>query len=170
MLEALVNLFTALGPAISKNTELVLPLLKMLPLIHLLRDDTSLSSPSSVDMLKLNWSDSELKTETLRDQLKSCSGLELYYMECYFMMFLCRLVQTILIDIKDYFALDPLLIPVVVYLCPKDDLPILCDHVPIYMVIAVINHTLSTMTNLKKTEVIKPNKRKNDYYKDELCL
>ncbi len=79
-------------------------------------------------------------------------------------------MQTIIVDIKDYFALDPFLLPVVVYLCPKDDLPILCDHVPIYMVIAVINHTLSTMTNLKKTEVIKPNKRKNDYYKDELCL
>ncbi len=76
MLEALVNLFTALGPAISKNTELVLPLLKMLPLIHLLRGDTSLLSPSSVDMSKLNWSDSKLKTETLRDQLKFCSGSE----------------------------------------------------------------------------------------------
>ncbi len=78
-------------------------------------------------------------------------------------------MQTIIVDIKDYFALDPFLLPVVVYLCPKDDLPILCDHVPIYMVIAVINHTLSTMTNLKNTEVSieKPERTFfNDYYSD----
>ena len=62
-------------------------------------------------------------------------------------------MQTVLPNIKEYFALDPLMLPVVIYLCPKDDLPFLCDHVPIYMVIAVINHTLKTKRSLRQNEV-----------------
>ena len=58
-----------------------------------------------------------------------------------------------LLDIKAYFNLDPLMVSLFVYLCPKDDLPFLCDHVPLYMVIAVICHTLSVRYLLKKLEV-----------------
>ncbi len=59
------------------------------------------------------------------------------------------------LDIKAYFQLDPLMVPLFVYLCPKDDLPVLCDHVPLYMVIAVICHTLESRYKiiLKKFEV-----------------
>ena len=59
-----------------------------------------------------------------------------------------------LVDIKGYFNLDPLMVPLFVYLCPKNDLPVLCDHVPLYMVIAVICHALqSNIYPLKKFEV-----------------
>ena len=63
-------------------------------------------------------------------------------------------MQNELISIKEYFTLDPLMVPVVVYLCPKDDLPLLCDHVPAYMVIAAICLALNyTKVLLKKPEV-----------------
>ncbi len=60
-----------------------------------------------------------------------------------------------LLDVKAYFNLDPLMVVLFVYLCPEDNLPVLCDHVPLYMVIAVICHTLqSNRYPLKKFEVI----------------
>ncbi len=58
-----------------------------------------------------------------------------------------------LVDIKAYFNLDPLMVPLFVYLCPKDDLPVLCDNVPLYIVIAVICHALQSRNLLKKIEV-----------------
>ena len=81
--DALIDLFTGSSALINhqKNSELVLPLLKMLPLIHFLRKNSEPFRSTPLDISKLTWSDPLLATETLRDNLKFDSKylLELLY-------------------------------------------------------------------------------------------
>ena len=81
--DALIDLFTRSGALINhqKNSEFVLSLLKMLPLIHFLRKSIEPFRSTTLDISKLTWSDPLLETETLRDNLKFDSKylLELLY-------------------------------------------------------------------------------------------
>ena len=43
------------------------------------------------------------------------------------------------------FPLDPLIMPALVYLCPKDDLPLLCEYVPLSLIIGIISRKLKSI-------------------------
>ena len=62
-------------------------------------------------------------------------------------------MQVLIEQIKEYFQLDQLLVPVVVYLSPKDNLPLLCDYVPLNVILAVINLELDSKSSLGRLEV-----------------
>ena len=61
-------------------------------------------------------------------------------------------MRPVLDGIKEYFSSDPILISTVIYLCPDNDLPLLCD-VPLHMIVAFLNHKLKGMDSLTEPQV-----------------
>ena len=57
-------------------------------------------------------------------------------------------------ELKILFQLDPLIMPALVYICPKDDLPLLCEYVPLSLFIGNISYKLTTMETLNKEGVL----------------
>ena len=51
------------------------------------------------------------------------------------------------------FSLDPLIIPVLVYICPRDDLPLLCEYVPLSLIIGIVTSNLEKTYYFDKREV-----------------
>ena len=62
-------------------------------------------------------------------------------------------MKPVLDGIKEYFSTDPILISTVIYLCPDNDLQLLCDYVPLNMIVAFLNHKLKGMDSLTEPQV-----------------
>ena len=58
------------------------------------------------------------------------SGSNYSRMTVYFTVYLCRFIEENFCRFKDQFILDPLLVRVFVYICPKKDLPSLFERIP----------------------------------------
>ena len=66
---------------------------------------------------------------------------------------MCSFIQEHIDELKMLFHLDPLLMPTLVYICPRDDLPLLCDYVPLSLIIGTITYRLQAIVNLQKEDV-----------------
>ena len=66
---------------------------------------------------------------------------------------MCSFIREYIDELKMMFPLDPLLMPTLVYICPRDDLPLLCDYVPLSLIMGMSTYRLGTLETLKKGDV-----------------
>ena len=129
-------------------TPIVLSLLKVLPLILKVQ-------PSSTNT-EYMWSNPLSIIESVRNSLTSKSKYIIRVIVKQLMIIIqynyYSFMKPVLDGIKEYFSSDPILISTVIYLCPDNDLPLLCD-IPLYMIVAFLNHKLKGMDSLTEPQV-----------------
>ena len=131
----------------------VTTILKVLPYIHFLRSDCK----PHQKLMEYSWIDYSLRTGLLKTALIKQSGyvnhfnlLNSLFSEGYKIF---RFVQATLSELKPLLKLDPLLAPTLLYICPKEDLPLLCDHVQLNLFIAIVFHNLNSIPGDLRNEV-----------------
>ncbi len=121
----------------------VATLLKVLPCIHFLRNN---SKPNQKLTKFYSWGDRTLNIGHIRTAMIKQTGYVLNRYNLFsdrIYLYDDRFVRSILDDIRPLLKLDPLLEPTLLYICPKEELPFLCDHVQLNLLIAIVVYNLN---------------------------
>ena len=134
-------------------------LMKALPIIHFVRGDCKPHQQISFDPTHDSWvwEDKTLNTSVIQSVMTNRSGYVICSLINCFTSNTCfqhhSFIKEYIAELQMLFHLDPLIMPVLVYICPRDDLPLLCGHVPLSLIIGIVINNLEKTYNFDKREV-----------------
>ena len=102
----------------------------------------------------------ELGLDELKGKTSTTKRLAIHTKICavtnnciYFILFLCSFVVKYYDNLKPYFALDPLLCPLFIYLTPDDDFQSLCEKFNPVLTVPSLESKVKMLRGINKQEV-----------------
>ena len=133
--------------------------MKALPIMHFVRGDCRPHQQISFDPTHVSWvwEDKTLNMSVLQSAMTNRSGYVICSLINCFASNTCfqhySFIKEYIDELQMLFNLDPLIMPVLVYICPRDDLPLLCEYVPLSLIIGIVTNNLVKAYNFDKREV-----------------